>query len=238
MLVIVFSGSGLLLFNEFAGSEKVSESATLLMGIGTGAFVVFGYLMQLGFLRTAYLEGTQRQEPKTLITTGARFLWRVLLAAIIVGVFIFIASNIIFVCVYSVFGDGDIDKAAIENVPNWMMYVSVYGAMLVFVKPIVFMPAIIVTMDCRVRDVMGYLKSLRIFKAGEVWGWIFLMVLFNAGLYAVEKLFALEEYDNIVVNAGVIFFSTLMMLGVHMGAINFIKSEIRISKSQTNPKFQ
>jgi hypothetical protein len=225
LLVIVFSGGALLLFNEFAGSEKISESSMMLMGLGTGAFLVFGYLMQLGFLRTAFLEGETRQEPKILITTGARFLWRVMLAGIVIFVLVFMMSQIIFSIVYSQFGEGDTSKIDMEKVPMWMMYVSVYGAMFLLIKPVVFVPAIIVVFDCKVREVIGYLKIFRIFRAGQVWGWILLMVIFNAGIYGVKKMLGLEEFDNVFVNAVLIFISALLAFGMQMEAINYIKDQ-------------
>ncbi len=127
-------------------------------GMGLVIVCIVWQILQLGFLRTAFTDGANQQEPKTLLITGRAFFWRML------------RFQIIFLLVYQLIialGTGVIASTmykgvAIESLPVWIGPACAMAGMAVLAKPMLLCPALMIAKDCMVTKSFVRMKGFRL----------------------------------------------------------------------------
>ena len=231
LLVLLFTGGAVLLFSETNDSQNPLQTPKFIVSVGTGVFFVLGYIFQFGFLRTAVLAENEHFQPKELLFLGRRFLGRFIIFGLILAGIVVLLSQIILSILISVFGKANPAEPIaeqIQNLPMWMPLTAVLVSMAVLLKWWLFMPAVIIVKDCRLRECLQYTKSVKLFKAVEVWGWLGLMVILNfIGFYIGTKIKPGEE-ANIVTTGVLIFVSSFVSFAMQLAAVRYVKGNVKL----------
>jgi hypothetical protein len=229
LLVLLFTGGAVLLFSQSDDSQNTMNAKKFIVAMGTGIFFVLGYIFQFGFLRTVVLAENEQFQPKELLFLGRKFLGRFIIFGLILAVVIVLFSQIILSILLSVFGnvnpDG-LESEQIQNLPVWMPLTAVLTSMAILLKLWLFMPAVIIVKDCPLRECWQYVRSVKLFKALEIWLWLGLMVILNLiGYYVGTKIKPGEEAD-IATTASLIFVSGFVSFAMQLAAVRYVKGKI------------
>lgn len=232
LLVVLFMGGSLLLMIEHEKNVNTSQGMSLLMAGVTGIFMVLGYIFQIGFLRTVVLKPQEGFEPKELLMIGRRFLWRIVGFSIILGIVVFVLANVFFSLMVIFFADVDPGLAMakqMEQVPGWYSLAAAMTAIVLLVRFWVFVPAIIIVNDCKLKETIRLIKRARLFRAGEIWGWLGLMVIFNGLSFTAGKYVEVNGRFDMFVEIASVIVSILLAFGLQIAAVKYV-SKIKHEK--------
>ncbi len=158
----------------FAAPVENSASATdaahlpggldYILIVGTMAFGIVWQLLYLGFVATSFIDSTKPREPMELLRIGKRFFWRMLRFQMVLG------------CAYMIvvlFISGFLMKIAqvdvtIDDIPLWIPPVSSFAALAVMIKPLVFIPAVMIVRDKMVAESFMSLGQFPMARAIEL----------------------------------------------------------------------
>lgn len=131
---------------------------------GTMAFWIVWQLLYIGFLATSFINPAEPREPMELLRIGKRFFWRMLRFQLVFGcaymvIMLFIASFLM----KTAQPDGTMD-----DVPLWIMAISSFTAFAVIVKPLVFIPAVMIVRDKMVTETFMSLGQFPLARAIEL----------------------------------------------------------------------
>ena len=135
-----------------------------ILGMGTMAFWMVWQLLYIGFLATSFINPAEPREPMELLRIGKRFFWRML------------RFQLVFGCAYMaivLFISGFLMKTApadgtMDNVPLWIPPVSAFAAFAVMVKPLVFIPAVMIVRDRMVTETFMSLGQFPLARATKL----------------------------------------------------------------------
>jgi hypothetical protein len=124
-------------------------------------------ILNFGFLRTVHLEGSKKHAPTDLLKTGKHFFWRIVGFSIIYGILYFILKTIIFVILKNITSiDTGFWELAKSNPVLFTLNISL--TMIILIKLSLFIPAIIIVLDCRVSDTLDFLNKCRLSDSKEL----------------------------------------------------------------------
>jgi hypothetical protein len=145
------------------------------------------WILMTGFQRTVYLQGKQRQSPTILLRTGWYFLGRILkLFLIWLPVYCILIWLTFLVTKRVTPVDTGFSKTA-QSYPLLYQFYFVFPA-LILIKPVLFVPALIIVLDCQVSEGFKYLKKCRLFQAREPLVLFLILILFSFSWALLPKL--------------------------------------------------
>jgi hypothetical protein len=143
-------------------------------------------MLRIGFLRTAYTDGSVSCEPGYLLKTGRYFFWRFFRYQLLVGIVCMGLASV----VMSLVGVALLGAKTPEDMPKWLETVSFFAASVAVVKYMTLMPAVMVGRDMMVRQSIVALRQYRIADARRV------TVLFVVSLGVVSAISIAVEYSG------------------------------------------
>ena len=178
---------------SFDGTKEEAPFALLpdgwafMIGFGVIIFLIVSEMLRLGFLRTALTGGCSQREPIELLKTGRYFFWRMIRFRIIYELTVF-AVWFVLLTVFGSFLAGNNEP---KNLPVWMARSGLFLACMILMKPWLLMPAIIVTINCNVRQSFHSLKRYRLMANRSIIAlfmvWVFVQVFFVMQLGPAES---------------------------------------------------
>ncbi|MBW8038395.1 MAG: hypothetical protein FVQ85_00150 [Planctomycetes bacterium] len=151
--------------------------------------MVVSMILNYGFLRTVHLEGQKVQTPMALLKTGRHFFWRMVGFGLIYIVPYFILAWLIFLIIkYFTFIDTGFLETA--KVAPWLYQLCSIAPMLILIKVVLFIPALIIVLDCGVFKSFKFLRKCKLLDSRELVAlfclrmvlpflWIFLQIPYN-----------------------------------------------------------
>ena len=174
-------------------------------------------MLIVGFQRTVYLEGDQRQSPMVLIRVGKHFFWRVVGLGLLFLIVCFILAWLIFLIIKQfTFIDAGFFQA--YKVVPFIYQLCFVTAWLILMKPILFIPALIIVLDCRVFKSFKFLKLCKLLEAKE------LLVLFVVSMGLTFLWTLLPKLNDIETPLEYIFTIVLSISGHFIGLMISVMS--------------
>jgi len=187
------------------------------------SLTVAAMMLSYGFLRTVYLEGPKEQTPFDLLKTGKHFFWRMVGFGFIFAGLYFILTMLIF-SITKYFTS--IEAGFIESATSapWLYQLCSTATMLIMMKVSLFIPALILVLDCRVVNSFKLLSKFKLFKSKE------LVVLFclSAVIHLLWLLLKIPEnpetISQYIIKIGTIVTGQVLGLIVTVTAVRFVGS--------------
>ncbi|MGD0078610.1 MAG: hypothetical protein ABSB91_08315 [Sedimentisphaerales bacterium] len=131
------------------------------------AFIVVTVLLIIGFQRTLYLEGINRQSPITLLRAGAHFFWRMLGFGLIYLPVYFILSGMSFLVIKR-FTSIETSFWETSITASLVRQLCFTISEIILIKPLLFIFPLIVVLDCRILKSFKLLKHCKLSNAKEL----------------------------------------------------------------------
>ena len=189
-----------------------------VLGMGTMAFWMVWQLLYIGFLGTSFIKPVEPREPMELLKIGKRFFWRML------------RFQLVFGCAYMVivlFISGFLMKIApadgtIDDIPLWIPPVSSFAALAVMVKPLVFIPAVMIVRDRMVTETFMSLGQFPLARATELMKLFFSCFAVIFLLSFVHSLTAPKTLIHYAVTCVYGLSASFLLLLTAMAAVRFV----------------
>ncbi len=180
-------------------------------------------MLTVGFQRTVYLEGDQRQSPIVLLRVGKHFFWRIVGLGLLFLITCFILAWLIFLIIkyFTPIDTGFLETA---KVTPWLYQLCFIAPRLILIKVVLFIPALIIVLDCRVFKSFKFLKLCKLLEAKE------LLVLFVVSMGLTFLWTLLPKLNDIEIPLEYIFTIVLSISGHFIGlmisvmAVRFVAS--------------
>ena len=187
------------------------------------SLTVVSIILSYGFLRTIHLEGPKEQTPMDLLKTGKHFFWRMVGFSFIYAGLYFLLTLIIFSIIKYL---TSINTNFIESAKSspWLHQLSSTVTMLIMIKVSLFIPALIIVLDCRVANSFKLLSKFKLFKSKE------LVALFclNTVIHPLWLLLKIPENPETIlqyiIKIGTIVIGQVLGLIVTVTAVRFVSS--------------
>jgi len=155
-LILGLSILALIMINRIVGEdpEKI-KPVSMLSALMAMVFMIISTLLRLGFLRSICIEESSPKTPVILLKIGSRFFWRIVLLSIL-----YLACILAAVSIASILPLGQ-DAA-------WKQQGFIMGLNLGLIKYMLFLPALIVALDCKVSESFTAIKTIRLTDAKEL----------------------------------------------------------------------
>jgi hypothetical protein len=187
----------------------------VLFGVGAAIIsAILGY----GFLRTICYEPFHKHQPADLIKIGKSFFWRMAGYAIFTGALGMLLFLPILLIANGLFGGGE------SGMPEYIFPLAVFLVALILIKPIVFIPAFIISRNAGLWESFKSLQEFNLKLAKPVIV-LFVVQIMLASLLAVLPVS--READITVYYSVTVAFTVigqLFRLMVSVGAIRFVSS--------------
>ncbi len=206
-----------------AAGGDLSEPMDLVLIAGTTALAVICQMLNLGFLRTVYTDGACPQEPVVLLRVGRYFFWRIFCFTFFLGFGWLFLSLMILVTVNTIM----LGQKEMQNIPQWMGQLCNLAALVIFAKPMLLIPAVIIARDCKSLEALATFNRYKLLKGRG----LSLLKLF-LGCFGLTFLVSLVVsavnssgfYHFASVGAYAITVSAVTLV-VGLGAVQFIASQ-------------
>lgn len=151
--------------------------------------MVLSMILNYGFLRTVHLQGQKRQTPMALLKKGGYFFWRMVGFGLICVVPYFVLAWLTFLIIkYFTSIDTSFFQAA--KVVPFIYQLCFIAPMLILIKVVLFIPALILVLDCRVFESFKFLRKCKLLDSRELVAlfclrmvlpflWVFLRIPYN-----------------------------------------------------------
>jgi hypothetical protein len=140
---------------ETATAPPAPEWAIFFLAMGLAWLTIIWYMLLLGFLKTAAMEGATGQQPLTLLRAGRPYLWRMIGTQLLVGVGAWFIMGMMIAGYFLVTKQKDV-----SNPPAWLIEPAGAIAMLLLAKPFLLMPSFIVVLDLAIRN--SFLQMMQV----------------------------------------------------------------------------
>jgi hypothetical protein len=187
------------------------------------SLTVVSIILSYGFLRTIHLEGSKEQTPIDLLKTGIHFFWRMVGFGFIYAGFYFILNFLIFsIAKYFTSTNTSFIESA-KSAPRLDQLCST-ATMLIMIKVLLFIPALIIVLDCRVVNSFKLLSKIKLFKSKE------LVALFclSTTIHLLWLLLKIPEnpetISQYILTIGTIVTGQVLGLTVTVTAVRFVSS--------------
>jgi len=185
---------------QFSGTQ-------FLLVMGIAGFCILGQMMLWGFLRTMAVSGTQPIPPAQLLVAGRWYFWKLFAFQIILAMLIFMVAYVLLVVLAISFHDSDDPK----NIPIWILIISVQAAQLILLKPLCFIPTVVLARDC---TPLESLQAIRLLNLWEMKTFLSIVVVSFLAVVAVKSLSVLVHRGNFLYYPLLAVQSTVMSMGV------------------------
>ena len=147
-------------------------------------------MLYAGFQRTVFLEGSKRQSPLVLLRAGKHFFWRMLGIGLLLGIAYFILAWPIFLITkqFTSMNTGFFEAAKVASLAYQLCFIA---ATLIVMKPLLFIPALIIVIDCRIVKSFKLLKYCKLLNAKE------LVVLFSVSIILLFLQALLPRFSDV-----------------------------------------
>jgi hypothetical protein len=139
-----------------AGREPQIGDHVMLLMVFSIVVSLISMVLYLGFVSTVHGAQGGPQSAQVLFQTGKKFFWRILACMIL---FIVVLSFLMTVV-----------SAALANMKldeNLYTAITIF-LMLILIKPTIMIPALIIVLDCRIFQSLGYLRDVKLWKSKEL----------------------------------------------------------------------
>ena len=132
-----------------AAKPDLARTWVLLYMAFSFLIMIISIILYLGFLRTVYLEGQKHQSPLVLLRIGKHFFWRMVGFGLLWGLVYLILAWLIFLITKQLtsIDTGFFETAKVAPLVYQLCFIA---AMLILIKPFLFIPALIIVLDCGV----------------------------------------------------------------------------------------
>lgn len=176
-VMLVISLNFLLSLNKLFLPEKseITQIPLLLYGCFLLLLSLISIMLYTGFQRTVFLGGSKRQSHLILLRAGKRFFWRMLGIGLLLGIAYFILAWLIFLMTkqFTSINTGFFDADKVAPLADKLFFIA---ALLILIKPFLFIPALIIVIDCGIVKSFKLLKYCKLLNAKE------LVVLFSVSI--------------------------------------------------------
>ena len=187
------------------------------------SLTVVAMILSYGFLRTVYLEGPKEQTPLDLLKTGKHFFWRMVGFGFVFAGLYFILTMLIF-SITKYFTSTETGFIESATSAPWLYQLCSTATMLIIMKVSLFIPALIIVLDCRVINSFKLLSKFKLFQSKE------LVALFCLST-AIHLLWLLlkipenpETISQYIITIGTIVTGQVLGLIVTVTAVRFVSS--------------
>ncbi len=217
LLIIVVQAGVLFLGEQVRGwideswklDTSVNENVVFATTAGLMFLIVMRLMLELGFMATAYREGSAEQQPTKLIIEGRYYFWRIFHCMILQDVAKFLTLQILIAIGANMFyGDITLDK-----LPDYYFIICAIVMSLIMAKFILLPQAIIVVDNCNAIDAFKQALQYRLADFKKL-----LMSFVAVSVFTFIGHTLLAEQDTIGIDAS--FVSALYFLAV--SALMFI----------------
>ena len=177
--------------NLFRAARPYSTKTLILLCTPFSLTLIVGStILNYGFLRTVYLEGQKGQTPMTLLKKGKHFFWRMVGFGLIYLIPYFILAWLIFLMIkyFTSINTGFFETG---KVTPWLYQLCFIAPTLILIKLVLFVPALIFVLDCRVFESFNFLRKCRLLDSRELIAlfclrmvlpflWLFLQIPYDA----------------------------------------------------------
>lgn len=130
--------------------------------------MIIGFLLALGFVRTAHLYGPQSQGLVELLRTGAHFFWRMFVFSLLFGMLIGAAAAAVGVLTGSWQPPSAQATPADRQPAIYLSILASTGMSVLLAKVLLLVPAIIIVRDARLFKSFTFLRNHRLLAAGTL----------------------------------------------------------------------
>ncbi|HML75141.1 MAG TPA: hypothetical protein PKB02_11690 [Anaerohalosphaeraceae bacterium] len=196
LMILVFHACALFLFGDIEVPQTPDEQqqfsgAQFLLGMGIAGFCILGQMMLWGFLRTMAVSGIQPVPPGQLLVAGRWYFWKLFAFQIILVLLIFMVASVLqVVLAISFYGSGDPKK-----IPIWILIISVQAAQLILLKPLYFIPTVVLAKDI---SPLESVRAIRLLNLWEMKTFLSIAVVFFVAVGAVESLSGLVHRGDLL----------------------------------------
>jgi hypothetical protein len=195
--------------NLFRAARPDLTKTLILLRIPFSLFsltlMVVSIILNYGFLRTVYLEGRKRQTPMALLKKGKHFFWRMVGFGLICVVPYFILAWLIFLII-QYFTSIDTGFFETAKVAPWLYQLCFITPMLILIKVVLFIPALILVLDCGIFESFKFLRKCKLLDSRELVAlfcfkmvlpflWVFLQISYNP---ATTSQYILRSVPSII----------------------------------------
>lgn len=177
------------LSNNLFRAARADLTKTLVLLYFSLSLIVVSIILNYGFLRTVYLEGQKRQTPMALLKKGRYFFWRMVGVGLIYVIPYFILAWLIFLII-KYFTSIDTGFFETAKVTPWLFQLCSTAALLILIKVVLFIPALILVLDCGVFESFKFLRKCKLLDSRELVAlfclgialpflWVFLRISYN-----------------------------------------------------------
>jgi len=206
------------------------------------SLTVVAMILSYGFLRTVYLEGPKEQTPMDLLKTGKQFFWRMVGFGFIFASLYFIVMGLIFSIAkyFTSTNTGFIESAT--STP-WLYQLCSTATMLIMMKVSLFIPALILVLDCRVINSFKLLSKFELFKSKELVALFCLSTVIHLLWLLLKIPENPETIFQYIIKIGTIVTGQVLGLTVTVTAVRFVSSlnlgyDSRITNSNSEDLFE
>lgn len=240
-LVVVLLATWMMFYGELTEMGQSAQDTdtqlpffpNFLLGLGTMTMFMVCLMLWLGFLKTSSTGGEQLQQPIDLLRRGQPYFWKTLLFLIVYEFFCAFIVSLIIVFVW-LSREADTATPLEEQIEGISQFVQtsrlteslMLVSYLVFIKPLLFIPARIVVFE---DTFMGALGAMRRYRIGEiphvfklaVGGFAVVIVCMLVSMLATEKTVVYYIFSGLyhILFSMVMLFLTLLavlwMQGYH-----------------------
>lgn len=180
-------------------------------------------ILSYGFLRTIHMEGPKEQTPMDLLKTGKHFFWRMAGFGFIFTGLYFILIRIIFFIIkyFTSTNTGFIESA--KSAP-WLYQLCSTATMLIMIKVSLFIPALIIVLDCRVVNSFKLLSKFKLFQAKELVALFCLSTVIHLLWLLLKIPENPETISQYIITIGTIVTGQVLGLIVTVTAVRFVSS--------------
>jgi hypothetical protein len=187
------------------------------------SLTVVAMILSYGFLRTVYLEGPKEQTPMYLLKTGKHFFWRMVGFGFIFAGLYFLLTVLIFSITkyFTSTETGFIESA--KSAPLLYQLCST-ATMLIMIKVSLFIPALILVLDCRVVNSFKLLSKFKLFESKELVALFCLSTIIHLLWLLLKIPENPETILQYIIKIGTIVTGQALGLIVTVTAVRFVSS--------------
>jgi len=210
-----------------AARPDLTKTLILLLRIPFSLFsltlMVVSTILNYGFLRTVYLEGQKGQTPMALLKKGRSFFWRMIEFGLPFAIAYFILSRLIFLIIkyFTSIETGFFETA---KVTPWLYQLCFIAPMLILIKVVLFIPALILVLDCGIFESFKFLRKCKLLDSRELvtlfclrtvlpFLWVFLQIPYNP-----------ETASQYILRSVPIVIGYVLWLTIAVTAVRFVAS--------------
>lgn len=201
----------------------LSRIFILLHAVFSLTVMVVLTMLNFGFMRTVYLQGQERQKPIVLLKKGRDFFSRIFGFGLICLIPYFILAWLIFLVIkYFTYIDTGFFETGKVN--PWLYQLCFVAPMLILIKVVLFIPALILVLDCRLFESFKLLRKCELLRSRELVAlfclrmalpflWVFLRIPYNP-----------ETSSQYILRSGLTVISYILWLIIGITAVRFVSS--------------